>query len=290
MRITMEKNWNLNIWISLLLLLFSSCGVSQVSTDSEVVQDSDSLSIEQTYSVKSLSFEGMDSITNLASDGKGNYFISDDKNSLYKFADSKNISNVNTKVFGSINKIDCSNPFEIYSYHMDQNIVVYYDNMLNIRGETRLNDVGFSNISAMARSYDNGLWIFNMENFQLQKINKAGEILAESYNLLTLLRHELNIIDIKEFDNKVYLLDSEKGVLQFDLFGTHITTFYLDNVEQIEMVENGFIYVADGKISNYNFISRDIISLNMKVPTDYVLLNGFVYEIKGGTLIYFSED
>ena len=65
--------------------------------------------------------------------------------------------------------IDAGNPLEIYVFYKDQNKLVYFDNMLNYRGETDLyKTLGVNNIQAVCRSYDNGFWFFDPDNFKLK--------------------------------------------------------------------------------------------------------------------------
>jgi hypothetical protein len=121
----------------------------------------------------SIPIQTQGSITAFACDAKGNFYLANSANTLVKLdASGKEITNVNTKVYGSISSIDCSNPFEIYVYHQSQNILVFYDNMLNQRGVMKFNDMGLNTVTQIARSYDNGIWIYDNSDFQLKKLDK----------------------------------------------------------------------------------------------------------------------
>ena len=65
------------------------------------------------------------------------------------------------------------------------------------------------------------------------KINKKGEILAESPFLNNVLGEELNIYKIWEDGNSVYLADSAIGVYQFDIYATYSKTFYFKNTTSV---------------------------------------------------------
>ena len=74
-----------------------------------------------------LALKNLKNITCLSIDAKGNKYLSDDSYTLYKYnVNNKLITNVNNKSYGNITSIDCSNPFEIYVFYKDQNIIVFF--------------------------------------------------------------------------------------------------------------------------------------------------------------------
>jgi hypothetical protein len=72
-------------------------------------------------------------------DKLGNVFVLTQKNDIQKFdKKGKKLTEANFKVLGDATMIDAGNPLEIYVFYKDQNKLVYFDNMLNYRGETDL--------------------------------------------------------------------------------------------------------------------------------------------------------
>ena len=136
-------------------------------------------------------------VTSFELDLKGNIFVADQSLTLFKYSsEGKLLTNVSIKSYGPLTSIDCSNPFEIYTFHKDQNIIVFYDNMLNLRGELRLNDYFYNNVACVARSFDNQIWIMDLSQFKLIKINKKGEVLAESPYLNNVFGSDLNTFKV----------------------------------------------------------------------------------------------
>ena len=105
-------------------------------------------------------------------DKLGNVFVLTLKNDIQKFdKKGKKLTEANFKVMGDATMIDAGNPLEIYVFYKDQNKLVYFDNILNYRGETDLyKTLGVNNIQAVCRSYDNGFWFFDPDNFKLKKV------------------------------------------------------------------------------------------------------------------------
>ena len=267
----MGMKWNLKN-ISLALLAFCSAALAQASD--------------------TLKISGVKQITALAVDAKQNFFVADNAFTLYKTdAQGKIITNVNTKTYGAITKIDCTNPFEIYTYHADQNIIVFYDNMLNVRGKIRLNDFYFNNISCIARSFDNGIWLFDFSEYRLLKINKAGEIVNSSYNLINVLGKQLKVFDIQEFGNNVYLIDSTIGVLRFDLFATYATTYYIEGLQSAAITNSGFWATTNNTTLEYDFLNRgyDIVEILLNQGGVAAYQNNTLYTFFESSVVRFAD-
>lgn len=267
----MVMKWNLK-HISLALLAFCFAAFARASD--------------------TLKISGVKQITALAVDAKQNMFIADNSFTLFKTdASGKVITNVNTKIYGAISKIDCTNPFEIYTYHADQNIIVFYDNMLNVRGELRLNDFYFNNISCIARSFDNGIWLFDFSEYRLLKINKAGEIVNSSYNLINVLDKQLKVFDIQEFGNNVYLIDSTLGILKFDLFATYATTYYIEGLQSAAITSKGFWAATNKTTIEYSFLDReyDIVEILLNEGGITAYQNNTLYTFFESSIVRFAD-
>ncbi|MBT8326280.1 MAG: hypothetical protein KJP21_01070 [Bacteroidia bacterium] len=239
-----------------------------------------------------LTLLNVNEIITLSVDAKGYIFLADNSNTLYKIDSNGTIlTNVNTKVFGEIDKIDCTNPFEIYTYHKDQNIVAFYDNMLNLRGSIRLNSLLINNIGAVSRSYDNGVWIYDLSEYKLIKINKAGEILNSSYNLVNVLDNEIKVFDIQEVGNSVFLIDSTIGVLKFDLFATYDKTYHLAGIQSAIINKLGFTATLENNVLKYQFLSLDYDVIELDLPSAGVVAynNNRLYSFRGNSIIIFAD-
>jgi hypothetical protein len=194
----------------------------------------------------------------LETDAEGNFYVADNQHSLFKY-NSKGvlITNVNIKTYGAISSIDCSNPFEIYIFYRDQNIIVFYDNMLNSRGEIRLNDYYFTNVSCVARSFDNNIWIVDMSEYKLLKINKKGDILLETPYLNNVLTSGLKPFKLWEKDNSVFMADSVNGIHKFDHYANHISTYYFNQYKAICHSSNFFFFEKDNTLFRYHILTRE---------------------------------
>ena len=199
--------------------------------------------------LKSISIDAKD----IQTDRLGNLYIITKTNQLYKYDSRGNLlGTLNYKYVGNINFIDASNPLELYVFYKELNEVLYLDNNLAYRGEMLLNDYGISQSSAIARSYDNGIWVFDNGDLQLKRMNKNGEILQMSGNVKQFLNSTIQPNFICDNGDKVFVNDSTIGILVFNVFSSYIKTIPIKKCSTIKIIENDLFYNQSGKLLKYN--------------------------------------
>lgn len=248
---------------------------------------------QKSYAQDSVVLQGIESISTFEKDAEGNIYVADNEHSLIKYNKlGKQITNVNIKSYGTITSIDCSNPFEIYVYYQDQNIIVFYDNMLNSRGELRLNDYYFTNVSCISRSFDNNIWLIDMSEYKLIKINKKGDKLLETPYLYNILNSSLKAYKIWERGNFVFVADSANGVHKFDHYGTHMNTFYFKNAMDVSLSSNFFFFKVEQELFSYHILTRELKSIfnGLKRNATLCAQNEHVYISRGNKIISYPAE
>ena len=199
--------------------------------------------------IKSISIDAKD----IQTDRLGNLYIITKTNQLYKYDSRGNLlGTLNYKYLGNINFIDASNPFELYVFYKELNEVLFLDNNLSYRGEMLLNDYGISQSSAIARSYDNGIWVFDNGDLQLKRMNKNGEVLQMSGNVKQFLNSTLQPNFIYDNNDKVFVNDSTIGILVFSVFANYVKTIPIKNCHTFKVIEDDLFYNISGKLMKYN--------------------------------------
>ncbi len=187
-------------------------------------------------------------------DKLGHIFTITAKNDIQKFDRSgKKLSEVNYKVLGEASFIDASNPMEIYVLYRDQNKLVYFDNMLNYRGETDLyKTLSVNNIQVVCRSYDNWIWFFDPDNYRLKKADKAGVLLTESVNLASLVDTVLNPEMLLDDGNFVYMKVAPNRLMVFDILGNYLKSIVLEKFNAFQVRNSEIIYSTERELIRYS--------------------------------------
>ncbi len=218
-----------------------------------------SLSSFQTQNVKhqTTNFQLLKSITidakDIQTDRLGNLYVVTKTNQLYKYnANGELLCTLNYKYLGNINHIDATNPLEVYVFYKEQNEILFLDNNLAYRGEILLNDYSISQASAVARAFDNGIWLFDNADLQLKKLSKTGELLQQSGNVKQYVSGNISPTFIYDNNDRVFVNDSSNGILVFNVFGSYMKTIPIKGCVEFKMINDEVLYNRDGKLFQYN--------------------------------------
>lgn len=115
---------------------------------------------------------------------------------------------------GDITSIDATNALKIQLFFGELSQVTYLDNLLAARGQTLSLDLnGYVQSTAVCRSYNDGLWLYDQTTFALVRLTEQFERTAQSGNLSQILGRVPNINYIREANNLLYANAPELGVL-----------------------------------------------------------------------------
>ncbi|MES2780986.1 MAG: hypothetical protein V4651_13925 [Bacteroidota bacterium] len=179
-------------------------------------------------------------------------------NQLYKYGPTgKLLSTLNYKYLGNITYVDATNPMEIYVFYKELNMVVFLDNNLAYRGEMKLADFGIGQAAAICRSFDNGIWVFDLGDLQLKKMDKNGENLQTTGNIRQYVTQPSAVLFLYDDNDKVFVNDSANGVLMFNIFGTYAKTLPIKGCTEIKVINDEVYYWQSLELKKYRLKSFD---------------------------------
>lgn len=189
----------------------------------------------------------------MQSDRLGNLFVVSKSNQLYKFSpDGKPLSTLNYKYLGNISQVDPTNPLEVYVFYKELNQVLFLDNNLAYRGEMSLNELGIGQASAIARSYDNGIWAFDQADLQLKKLDKKGDILQVSGNVKQFTNGSVSPNYLYDNNEFVFVNDSAVGILVFNVFASYVRTIPIKGCLDFKIIGDELYYKKDRQLRTYH--------------------------------------
>jgi hypothetical protein len=200
--------------------------------------------------IKHIDIEAKD----IHTDRLGNLYVVTKTNQLYKYSPEGGLlSTLNYKYIGNISHIDATNPLEIYVFYKELNLVVFLDNNLAYRGEMKLEQYQITQASAIARSFDNGIWAFDLADLQLKRMDKNGENAQTSGNIRQFVKQK-QLLPTYLFDdnNRVFLVDSNIGIMLFDVFAHYLKTLPIKGNEQVKVIGDEIYYQQKNGIFKYH--------------------------------------
>lgn len=163
---------------------------------------------------------------------------------LYKYSN---------KSLGNIDYVDASNMLRLLVFYKNFSQIVFLDNTLSLNSEpVSLDKIGFQQAQLVCSSYNNALWVYNQQNFELLRIDQNFEKKQQTGNLSILLNVDLQPDFLLEYDNKVYLNNPSTGILVFDVYGTYYKTLPLKNLKSFQPIGDFIYFFSDNKVKAYN--------------------------------------
>ena len=222
-----------------IILGLPSCGTTQ---NNGLVQ------IESTYDIT-------ENIVDIKIDNLNNIYILTKENKVVKYSDSfEKQYEYSNNLIGEIKSIDATNPQKILCFIKDFNRILVLDNTLAEINKIDLSTSNYLDISAIARSNDNRIWLFDPINQVLVKVNDLLEVQYESNRLSDLNLGMIDPVCLKERENKVAMSDPEIGILIFDNFGQFLKLIPEKGVESFQMFGEYLFFSQNKKHYQYHIV------------------------------------
>ena len=193
---------------------------------------------------------------------EADFFTTDNQSNLYvvkanelsKFDKTgKLVYKYSNKNLGNIDFVDASNMLKLLVFYKNFSQVVFLDNTLSLTGSpVGLDKDGFRQAQLVCSSHNNGIWIYDQQNFELLRLNQALEKIQQTGNLSLLLSIDLRPNFLVEYNNKLYLNKPASGILMFDIYGTYYKTIPIKNAPFFQPIGDVVYFIANKKVKTYN--------------------------------------
>ena len=217
----------------------------------------------------------------ITSDYMGNIYLVD-RTELKKYsAEGVLISSFSDRIAGSISSVDASNPLRVQVFYQDFGQIIYLDDVLSVIGsKISLVDQGLDQATLSCLSWDDGIWLYDPQDFELKRLGSDLRLSHQSGNINQLLGIEVDPIYIVEKNNYVYLNDPATGILVFDQFGTYYKTLPVRNIEHFQVGSEQVSYLEDGRLMSYDLITFQHANLSVTSDTNPILDMRFEKEVR----------
>ncbi|MDQ6608217.1 MAG: hypothetical protein M3Y85_00125 [Bacteroidota bacterium] len=187
---------------------------------------------------------------------------------------------------GKLYSIDVTNPLRPLLFYKDFSSVVILDRFLANRTTIDLRRHNILQPSAIGLSYDNNIWVYDMYDNKLRKVDESGNIQLETSDFRQLFGKGIAPQKIINDDGLVYLTDSATGIFVFDNYGTFKKKIELKGWADIEVRDGKIIRLNQSQIVIYN--PSTFLEQSRKFPPRFTpYIHSFTNSNK---LVTFSQD
>jgi hypothetical protein len=160
------------------------------------------------------------------------------------------------KVLGAMEAVDASNPMKILLFYPELNRIVFLDNQLSENGPpVNLVEPGLDQTVLACTSHDNGFWVYDQREFEIVRLDQELKVSHRSGNIPLQTGIAIKPIAIYQYQNSIYLYDSNIGFLIFDIFGTYTKTLPLKGIYSISFSDNCVYFLQESKLYKFNLLS-----------------------------------
>lgn len=181
--------------------------------------------------------------TLLAADKLRQLYIVTPDNKVIKYnPEGRELYRFNNNTLGTLSLMDVTDPFNLLLYYPDFQVAILLDRTLNQLGQFNLWEYGLFQPRAIGMANDNLLWVYDEVNFTLKKLDRQGQVAAQSDNLNLLLPRPPKPIALLARNNRVYMNDPAMGILVFDNFGQYLRTLAIKDVTFFQILEDDTVW------------------------------------------------
>lgn len=168
------------------------------------------------------------------------YYI---KNNTFYKKSKNSITSYNNLQLGNLQSANTFNPLKISLFYPDFNTSIILDNRLAEIFKIDFNSITpYKNIAQISSGFDNTLWLFNLDNLQLELYNyKNNTTQARTLPIKS------NVLHLTSNYNNAWLL-TQKYIYRYNYFGNLITKLKNDGYQALAESNENIILKRDNNL------------------------------------------
>lgn len=207
----------------------------------------------------------------VSSDEIGNVYVVYEDNSLVQYSEQgDSITNFRSIQNGRLAHIDTRNPLKLLLFYPDHSKIIVLDRMLSLKTEIDLRQLRIFQAAAVGMAMDGNIWIYDVNNVQLIKIDEQANIVNRSEDLRSAIRSFPEPASLEESERRVFLLEPGLGVYVFDQFATFLNLIELPEAVQLQVYGERLVYTTEGELINLDPFTGEKQSIDLPKDTDFV--------------------
>jgi hypothetical protein len=136
---------------------------------------------------------------------------------------------------------------------------------------------------------DQGLAILDSADWSIKRVNLRTSIVNMEASIQSLISPKTNITFIREYQNFIFLLDRDKGILVLNGMGKLIKTIEVKGLNYFNFIGEELYYLQDNQLKFIDLFTAETRSLALPEPCEIALLTDErLYLIKQNQVNVFS--
>ena len=226
--------------------------------------------------------------TSVEVDEHGDVYLVNIEKQLIKFNSSLDTLYIFNEKSAEVELVAPQNALKILIFNKSLNTIQFLDKTLSPSvDELNLDEVNIPLVQAVGISKDNNFWLFDQYDQSLKKFDSKMNMISTSGNLTNITGLNWSPTKLKEIDNRVFVCDSSKGMMEFDFFGSYVRSINLKvksnfyyNQSSIWFLRNDSLVIHDILLqeeSKFSFPQKNIVDFAFYKSQFYLLTQEKLY-------------
>lgn len=214
----------------------------------------------------------------LSLDNQGFIFISDLEGNLYQYNKAgERVNNFSPQRQGALSQLEAAWTVNIFTFSADLQEYRILDRFINPVAENRIPLHLITLAKAATLGNNNIIWVFDEADLTLKQFDYRQRRIVQNQPLnLVLAQSSLDIVDIREYQNMVFLNIEDEGIYILDNQANFLQQLMIDLNQKISFWKQDLVYVEDGEIILLNLKNRskNNFTLPEHIPAKNVAIDG----------------
>ncbi len=201
----------------------------------------------------------MEGITDAEFDLQGNLYLSAMEGSIIKFDTSyhKLVAYTTEKMI-PVTSLDVTNRFRIFGYYKNNQSYILLDQNFKILNENSMDPRLVGNGVAACYASDHTIWIFDDLDFSIKKLNPSlNQVIIDIQLPLLVEANQFVIIQLEEYQNRIYVNNLGNGVYVFDTFGNFLKELKISTRHIFKIFNEKLYYIDHSRIKSIHIYTND---------------------------------
>lgn len=183
--------------------------------------------------------------------------------------------------------LDCSQPLKVLAFSEFSQQYIILDQFMAEAGTRRLIDLGIRYASVLCSAKDGNIWVVDQTSMILYKIDPLRDIQLIQVPLENLISSgENSIRQMVEHQGRIYLLDENKGVLMFDLYGNYLGLPVEYPVKSFQVIDDTIYYSTGKEIRKMILGKKESTLVLGDSKKEFAIIKDKLIGIEGGDLYF----
>ncbi|MTI22403.1 hypothetical protein E1176_15330 [Fulvivirga sp. RKSG066] len=190
-------------------------------------------------------------------DQSGNIYLANSNGSLKKYTSAGEfLVEFSPQKKGNITLVEAFNQLKIFIFYEYFQEYLYLDRFLTNSNRFDAREItDFAGL--ITSSMDDNLWVVDLVDFGLKKFNITyGQFTIQTSFDLILDPDNYDITYLREYQGKVFMSDSQSGIMIFDNLGNYLQRLDYKNVNYFNFIGNELYFLQNNEIILYDLYNK----------------------------------